>query len=176
MGNVQAFPGEHGQARAIAQTFLEEEAAGLGIVDLTQYRVREIREDEDTHTVHIYYDRYINKLEVEGANINISIRSDGIITSVDADLMPISPEAYRATTKKTLSKERIQQIIKQDLTSFPPKWRKPGWKPDFSNIQFRKYAVPDKPYVIWKVDSAFRYTIDAFTGEILKKVPNIVVD
>jgi hypothetical protein len=171
MGNVPSLPSEHGQARAIAKAFLEEEGAVLGITDMNEIHETKVYRNEE-NTTFVLYTRIINGLELDGMYVHIAIRKDGIIRSVDATLVPVSPEVYEATTKKTLSKEQIRRIVDQDLRSFPRK----GSKPDLSRAEFNKYAVPDVPYVVWDVKAGRHYRIDAFTGEILRKTEMRTVD
>jgi len=57
----------------------------------------------------------------------------------------------------------VQRDLKAaNITYNPPK------------ITVEKFAVPDPPYLIWEVSDVYTYTIDAFTGEILKKVSNLM--
>jgi hypothetical protein len=163
--NVQTALGEHGRARAIAAAFLKEEAV-LGITNINGIRELKLHTDEYNST-HIMYGRFINNLELEGMRINIEVDSNENISWVDAKLVPVSPEAYEATTKKTLPESRIREIALRDLRS----------SGDDQHLgEIKKYVIDVPPYVIWKVMSRWLYRIDAFTGEILYKESTIIPD
>lgn len=166
--NAWVYAGEQGQARAIAMAFLKEEAEVLGIVDQKEIEGY-VHKDEDTGHVQVYFIRKINGLELWGSNIQIGLDPIGQIIYVSAEVIPLSFEAYEATIKKPLPQSKIRHIVEQDLKSFPPKFKPFGWKPGQTEMDIRKYAVPDPPYVIYRVKSIMQYDIDAFTGEILEK-------
>ncbi|MBI4685611.1 MAG: PepSY domain-containing protein [Nitrospirae bacterium] len=177
--NVSPLPGELGRARAIARAFMEEEAVILGITDMEELREYEIKKFDGfvKGITHIYYRRYIGDLELEGAYIDFTIWPDGTITRMYAYLVPVSPEVYDAVRKERITKDKALKIIEHDLKSAgsDPKRIK------IENIQEK--AVPDSPYVIWealvqltKGRGRWLYRIDAFTGEILKKLDMVIID
>jgi uncharacterized membrane protein YkoI len=163
--NVQTAPGEHGRARAIARAFLEEETAVLGITDMNEIRELKLNTKEYNST-HIMYGRFINDLEIKGLRINIEVKSNETIGWVNAKLMQLSPEAYEATTKKTLPESRIREIALRDLNS--------SGGDEWKISEIKKYVIDVPPYVIWKVKSSWNYRIDAFTGEILRKTTTLI--
>ncbi len=184
MKNIINKGGEHGLARAVAEAFLTEEAELLGITDWSEIHEKSVKVGVGygfNNTTDIEYQRYIGNLELRGYHINFSIVPDGRIVYMRAGLVPASPELYEAVKKKMLPKQRIEQLVKQDLKNDPPKELRPDWKFDPSKVKFEKYAIADPPYVIWKVYTAYIYHIDAFTGEILatprlKKTRPITID
>jgi hypothetical protein len=159
MSNVQAAPGEHGLERAIARAFLEEEAVLLGITDMNEFREDKVYKS-DLNITYVLYRRYINNLKLEEVYIDIAIGTDETIRSVDATLVPVSPEAYEASTKKTLPESRVREIVLRDL-------RSSGDDQHLGKVQ--KYVIDEPPYVIWDIMSRWHYRVDAFTGEILRK-------
>jgi hypothetical protein len=159
IGNVQAMHGEHGRSRAIARAFIEEEVVLFGITDLKELREEKVYKS-DLNYIFVLYKRYINNLELKGMYIDITINTKEKISSVVATLVPVSPEAYEATTKKTLPESRIREIALRDLRS----------SGDDQHLgEIKKYVIDEPPYVIWEIMSRYLYRIDAFTGEILYK-------
>jgi hypothetical protein len=89
---------------------------------------------------------------------------------VAASLVPAPPELYRAVTESQLPEEKIRAIVMQDMNSTKTPY------PRNAHIrEIKKLANYKSPYVIWKVHAIpWKYTIDAFTGEILSKQSTIV--
>ena len=165
------------RAQAIAKAFLQEEAVLLGISNIDE--IKEMSIDIFTSlytnftTTNIYYRRYINNLELENAYIQITIGHDGNIRSVSAELVAIPSELYEAVKKKTVTKDEAINIIKQDLLSNKIAPR------DIMKLNITKIATQSQPYVVWKADvilstGRFGYSINAFTGEIVKKRDTLV--
>jgi hypothetical protein len=161
-----------GRVRAIAQAFLKEDAALLGITNMDE--IREIRIDttkgrEGDYTT-VRYSRYIDNLELDGVYIRIDIGPDERIIGVNAEIMPAPPELYEAVKKKTLTEDEIRKIVEHDLGST---------KKDLTGMkisEIKKIAIPSPPYVIWTANAGVKsdqgtwgYQIDAFTGEIIKR-------
>lgn len=170
--NPVAIPGEHGQARGVAHKFIETEAEVLGITNMGEIREYEVITGDNESFVNVFYHRYIGDLELAigrasavEARIRVTVMPNKTIAGFDADLVAVPPEAYAATNKKTLPDSKIRHIIEMDLkTNKVPQG-------DWQELVFKKYAVPDAPYVVFRVQNVWIYTIDAFTGEILKKGP-----
>jgi len=168
-----------GRARAIAQAFLREEATLLGISNMDE--IHEMKLDTFTSpytnltTTNIHYRRYIDNLELKDMYIGITIGHDETIRSVNAELVPVPPQLYEAVKKKALSETEILKIVEQDLTS-------KGINPETIRIlSMEEIAVSWAPYVVWVVDVNLRkevgrwnYSINAFTGEIVKKVDTLM--
>lgn len=175
---LQVEAGEHGRAKAIARAFLEEEASLLGITDLneiTEHRVNSTFGKDGVYT-DIYYHRYVGKLQIEHAYIDVTIGPDETIYWVSAELVPSPPELYAAVSKPIfLTQEKIFEIIKWDLKS--------SGKDQYgvTVMEVKKVAIPTRPYVVWVVDvgltrglGRWEYRLDAFTGEIIEKRSTLV--
>lgn len=159
--------------RAVAKAFLEEEANLLGITNMDEIHERAIdtSRGHDGDYTTIYYNRLINNLVLNGADIRITIRPDETI-AVSAELIPAPPQLYEAVKRKTITKDKVMEIIKQDLLANANKSDSKGMR--ISEI--RKIAISTPPYVVWVANAGLEndlggwgYTIDAFTEEILKK-------
>lgn len=148
------------RAKAIAQAFIIEEAAHLGIADMTEIRENKARESS-SGTVLLRYDRYIDDLKLDTAYIAIDIDSDENIQVVNAALVPASPELYKAVKKDTINRKQARKLAEADMEAS-------GHKESKISI-IEKLAIPNPPYVIWHVKSWWIYRINAFTGEITEK-------
>lgn len=156
--------GEHNRARAIAKSFLKEEASHLfGIANLAD--VREFEIFEQSNWTYIVYNQYVGDLPLSGAIIQMQIAPDESISSVDAYLEPVTSKLLQALSLKTLSDAEIRRIVEADIKATSQSL-------ETEPIDFEKFASPSPPYVIWKAYGDWEYTIDAFTGHILKKLPN----
>ncbi len=165
---ITAKDGEPVNARSIAQAFLEEEAGPLfGISNLADFREFEVFADLIgwSNWPYIRYRQYVSDLPLSGAIIQIHVGPDEGISSVDAYLEPVSSELLQAVSRKTLSEVEIRKIVEDDFKAM-------AQSPETEPIEIEKLATSSPPYVIWKAYSVWEYTIDAFTGEILKKLPN----
>jgi hypothetical protein len=166
------------RVRAVARAFLEEESALLGITNMGEIREMVVYPGEDGN-FNIRYLRYINTWELQGAYVHLKIATDGSITSAQIYLMPTPPELYEAVAEKTLTDAEIRKIVEDDMkrdaespeTSAEMKEQISNF--DTKRMRPRPFAIPDPPYVIWGVQTAWAYTIDASTGRILKKSPII---
>ncbi len=160
------------RARAIAKAFIKEETSLFGIINMEEIREIRIKTEkghDDEYTM-IRYRRYINNLELDGMYIWIDVELDGRISWISADLVPVPPELYEAVKKKTLIEAEIRTIIEQNLGSF---------QKDLTGMkisEIRKIAISSPPYVVWVANAGVKsdhgmwgYTVDAFTGEILKR-------
>jgi len=165
--NMKEIPGEHGRAKAIAKAFMVEEADLLGINDMNEFHESVVKMTiANIDYTGLIYNRFIDDLPLKNARIHFDVGPNDTITGVSADLVPAPPELYAAVKKETLTEDQARKIVQRDLKS-----AKIAFNP--SNMgEFKKFAIPDPPYVIWEVRDVYIYTIDAFTGEILKKVPN----
>ena len=161
-----------GRVRAIAQAFLKEDVALLGITNMDE--IREIRIDttkgrEGDYTT-VRYSRYIDNLELDGVYIRIDIGPDERIIGVNAEIMPAPPELYEAVKKKTLTEDEIRKIVEDDIKTNPAAKKTLKMAGGSKSLKLEKIAIPSTPYVVWKVKSVvWDYTIDAFTSEILEK-------
>lgn len=183
------------KARSLAKAFLEEEADLLGIIDINELYETEVKTNEYNNGIYtdIYYVRKIGNIELEKSYINIAMGPNETISAASANIIHVTPELSHAAKKKTLSKEKIYNIIKRDL-----KRAKPDMPVVLQILETKKVALPKPPYIIWKVrvarvaplkiinspspqsfraplpgeeepDVGWNYRIDAFTGEILDK-------
>jgi hypothetical protein len=161
------------EARLIAQAFFREEAALLGLTPMSEMREK-IRPgdptDERGNTAFTYH-HYLGGVRLEGTGAVINIRANGVITSIHAVIAPISPELLAAITQPTLPEPQIRLVIKRDLQAA-------GFDPRrVTHLELEKVAIGVPPYVLWKArvgDVACEYTIDAFSGQILEKMPTII--
>ncbi len=168
--NPVAISGEYGQARGIARTFLETEAEVLGITNMEEIREYEVIPSDNRIFINVFYHEYIGNLELAigrmdpvAARIHVAVGPNNTITDFDADLVAVPPEAYAAASIETLPDSRIREIVELDLKTnkiSPREWHEG---------EFKKYVIPEPPYVVFKVGNVWLYTIDAFSGEILKK-------
>lgn len=149
------------RARDIAHAFMKEEATILGIKDMDGIHERHI--DAEGTIVHLYLEKHIGDLKLDGSDVHIVIDSEENISLVNAHLLPVSPELYKAVKKETITEERVRQIIDQDVKSAKPVPAKRETR------EIEKIAIVTPPYVVWKATNIWEYTINAFTGEILKK-------
>lgn len=160
-------PDRHARARAIAKAFMEDEAALFGITNPDEVRELNISTNNMPRGDYTFinFQRYINNIELENADMQIVIGPTEDITTAQARLVAVPPEVYEATKKKTLPKNEVQSIVEKDLTENMI---------DTKEIQItcKKMAILSNPYVVWEVISHWVYTINAFTGEIIRKVPN----
>lgn len=170
--DLAAEPDRHARARAIAKAFMEDEPALLGIIqpeEIREFRINTGKGFGGDHTV-IHYKRYINYIELQDANITITIGPEENIQNIRVSLVPVPPEVYEATNMKTLSDKEIMSFIEADLAEFDER----GIDMNNINKSFKKVATNKYPYVLWKVSYIFDYTIDAFTGKILTKESGIL--
>lgn len=153
----------HVRARAIAKAFIDDESDLLGITNPDEIREVKISTDKGFGGDYTYinYRRYLNGIEFPSASIQITIGPEENIKHVSADLAAVPPEVYEATKKKTLSEEEIRSFVEADPNN------------KGKTIKMVKLAIINPPYVIWLVHSYWRYTINAFTGEILTKSRNV---
>ena len=177
--NILITESAQDSARAVAKAFLKEESSLFGItnVDEIQEIVIYSGEGSDGTYTNINYLRYIENWELRGAYINIKIGPDEKIISAEAYLVPAPPELYQAVAGKTLAEAEIRKIIEDDMkTNAESPDTTPTVKAmiaDFDPklMSLRKFLIPKPPYVIYEVHTVWGYTINALTGEILKKVP-----
>lgn len=160
------------RARAVARAFMEDEQTLLGIgkpdeineVDLV------IGKGKEGDVVNIYYKRFVNGIELDDANLLIVVGPNDTISEVHAWLVPVPPETYDSTQKPTLTEYDIQAIVDAQLSDTD----RSGLDMNSINKSFKKIAITNEPYVIWKVSYIYQFTIDAFTGKILKKESGIL--
>jgi hypothetical protein len=171
--------GKEDRARAIAKAFLEDEAELLGLPDLKEVREYKLVTDKvfAGEYVHIYFDRYIDDLQLDKASIHIKIGPDEAITYVSATLVAAPSELYQAVTKQTITEEEALKTVEKDLKAH-------GSDPKEMNVlHSSKFAIPTPPYAIWSLDvnlkrkpARWSYTIDAFTGNIREKMNTLSDD
>jgi|GEM_PF-3032888 len=170
--DLTAEPDRHVRAKAIAKAFMEDEPGLLGITKPEEIREVNIltSKGHNGDYINIYYKRYINDVELEDANLLITLGPSENISGVQAWLVSVPPEVYEATKKKTLSEKEVKSIIEVDITELD----KRGLDMNNINKSFKKVAITKYPYVLWKVSYIYDYTIDAFTGKILTKDSGII--
>mgnify|MGYP001573372968 CR=1 FL=1 len=162
--------GREERARAMAKAFIEEEKSLLGIANIAELNERlHISKGYGGDYIHLYYQRKIGDIELENATIHVTVGPNDTIIGVSAESIAVSPELYKAVSKKTLGRGKVYRIIRQEL-----KIASGGEDVGMGITKAYKVAIPKAPYVIWKVsvstvDNAWNYKIDAFTGEILEK-------
>jgi hypothetical protein len=173
--NLPAEADKHGRARAIAKAFLEDEAELFGIVNLNEVRERLIDTSRGYYGeyVEIYYRRYINNVELAGSYIHVTVLPNESITGVMAYLVAVPPEVYEATKKKTLSEEEIKEIVLTNMNK-----SRSANEAEFTEKShlFRKMAVTYPPYVIWSALGTWSYIVNAFTGEIIEKKSQVIIN
>lgn len=165
------------RSRAIAKAFLEEESDLFDITNMEE--VREIWIDTfkspytNLTTTNIHYRRYINDLELKDMYIQITIGPDENIRSVNSELVSVPPELYQAVTKKTLSEAEIRKIVEDNIKTNPAAEVTFKEIDGSKSMMLKKLVTPSPPYIVWEVDSVWKYIIDAFTGEIIKKIDRV---
>lgn len=155
--------------RGMARALIQEEASFFRVHNFDELREVGLRNDDLGYT-SIRYQRYVGDLPLEDADIHIEFGPKEDITWVSFKSIPVSSELYHAVAKTTIGKGKIFRIIAQDL-----KMLEGGT--GIGNVGIssgQKVAIPDPPYVIWKVRAGtaligWDYKIDAFSGEILEK-------
>lgn len=148
--------------RGMAKTLIEGEVSLFGIHDFEELRERKLVVN-DLGITHLYFQRYIGDMPVEDSHVHVSFGPKEDINDITVKAVPMPPEAYHAAAKKTLGRGKIFRIINEDLG---------GIGVAVSKVE--KLAIPEPPYVIWQVRTAdWDYRIDAFTGQILRKVSTI---
>jgi hypothetical protein len=156
-------------ARQIAKVLFLEEAELLGTASLNE--IRETNIDYEPDRVFLRYQRYIGELPLNDVFIRIEVGPNGSIVWVDAELAPAPPELYEAVKRKTLSEKEIGDILADKLRAEGvDTTREPGL---FDYGKYEKVALPDPPYVAWKVKTMIIFLLDAFTGEILQRRSNV---
>ena len=77
-------PAAPGSAVDIALSYLDTHAADLGLTesDLQNPFITDLYSDQDTGLTHLYLRQQVNGLEVESANLSITLSSDGEILAV----------------------------------------------------------------------------------------------
>lgn len=184
--NHSAEPNRHVRVRAIAKSFIEDEAALFDITNTDEIQEVNITTEKMPKGDYTYinYNRHIYGVELKNADMQIVIGPTENITSVQARLVAVPPEVYEAAKMKTLSEEEIRSIVETDLTSDDKSnydiLRKAesesrGNDKIILRRSFRKVAITTTPYVIWEVYYLrYKYSIDAFTGNILDKTDTII--
>lgn len=163
------------RSRSIANAFIKEEASHMGIAKPEEYKESSLSTDGLGYT-HINYHRYVGDLPMDEGNISVHIDPDGAISSVIAKIVPVSSELYQATAKTTLTESDIRRIIEDDINATinsptsDPMVKNLMKKADIGKMRLEKVAISSAPYVVFRAYSVWVYTIDAFTGQILKKI------
>jgi Zn-dependent metalloprotease len=166
-GEIQGVTREE-RARATAIAFIKEERELLDIGNPAELRETSMRIDEQGGSA-IAYGWYLGDLPLLDSRIQIHTGPDGAISRVHATLKPVPPELYEAIGKRTLKENEIIKIVQRNLVL-------PGRENEVKLIsEPGKFASWRSPYVVWAAlasvedKPAWSYTIDAFTGEILRK-------
>lgn len=170
LGKVPDIEDRNERMRAVARIFMEEESELLGITDISEFREYNFEHMMvfEGGVTDIRFQRYIHEVEVEQAQIQLSIRDDGTIRWISAYVKPSPPELYEAATKATISAEQVTKIVEEDYKTAGIK----DIESELKRIQPKKVLIPVPPFVVWKAAGVWVYTIDAFTGEILNKYDN----
>lgn len=158
------------RVRAVARAFMEEEAELLGITDISEFREYHFEHEIGAigGTTDIRFQRYIHDVEVEHAQIRMSLKDDGTIWSISAYAKPAPPEMYAAAVKETISVEQAKHIIEEDYKAA----RIRDIDKMLALVKPKKVLIPVPPYVVWKASGIWAYTINAFTGEIIERRDN----
>jgi hypothetical protein len=157
------------RARGVARAFMLEEADFLGINDIDE--IREVKIDYDFNKTLLYYRRYIDNIPLDEVFIHMDVDSRQSITYLDAELAPTPPELYEAVKRKTLSEKEIGDILADKLRAEGVDVTREPELLDYG--KYEKVALPDPPYVAWKVKTMIIFLLDAFTGEILQRRSNV---
>ena len=175
-----AKEGKYGLPRAAAEMFLVDEAERLfGIKNFMD--IRESNANGDQYSIVIDYQRYVGDLPLQDAIIQVGSREDGRLADVTAYLIPVTEELLEAVTRETLPEIEIRRVVTDDRELmrkqqdtvvgnrqvndvFPMAVLQPPI------VWIEKSAIPVPPYVVWEVKTDWVYTIDAFSGKILKKL------
>jgi fungalysin/thermolysin propeptide len=157
------------RSRSAAKAFIAEETSLFGILDINELRESDMRSDEQGGS-HIHYRRYLDDVPLEGMSITVHVGRDEKITSLEAQVVPVSPELSQAAKRETIAESAARTVVDHDLKSAGI---------DLKNVRVlksEKVAIPSAPYIVWKMDvnvkkgiGRWLYTIDAFTGEMLEK-------
>ena len=146
--------------RAIARIFLAEEAASFGIAAADDLRESVFSETAIGWTA-ITYHRFVGNLQLEKAQVSMSIDPEGTIRSVSGFLVPLPSALFIAAANPTISEDAVHAIIRNDMLEAGEDPNQP--------YRLRLIATSSAPYVIWTSSGTWIYRIDAFTGEILEK-------
>ena len=166
------------RARAAAWALIENEAELLDIKDLSEIREMDYKTISNGDAV-FQYQRFIGEVTLLWVSIRVDVGPDDRITRFYANLVPVSREVYEAEKRENLDEDEIIRIVTEDLT---PPAQEAISNPTYAEqktpvriVNARKLADWRPPYIIWGVAARkgvkppWSYTIDAFTGEILKK-------
>ena len=146
--------------RAIAEIFLAEETASLGIATVDDLR-ESLFSETGIGWTGITYHRFVGELQLEHAQVSMSITPEGRIRSVSGFLVPLPAALFEAAARPTISESAAHRIIRNHLVEA-------GENPN-PPYKLKLIATSSAPYVIWNSTGTWIYRIDAFTGEILEK-------
>lgn len=172
-------PGKHGQARARARAFLEEEAVSLFGIAPAHIRIKKVWENMPGYVTKksIRHEIYVGDLPLEGAWVNFGFDHTNQIINVSAHVVPINAAMRQAAKRPTIDEQQIRRLVQADIEAdakspdVPYPVKRYVTDPRRRSTDIAKIAIPSPPYVVWHVQSIWRYYIDAFTGEILSKMP-----
>jgi Zn-dependent metalloprotease len=157
------------RAREIAKALILADPEIFGSINPNELREGSLETDQNGH-IHIRYRRHIGNLPLDGAEVVVHIGPDERISSISAQIKPVSPELYRAVETETLREEDLLSIIEEDLKAGNATYKSIRIK------RSQKLAVSASPYILWQVDvntedtmGSWVYRIDAFTGMVIEK-------
>jgi Zn-dependent metalloprotease len=164
--------GDQVQARrpeSAAASLLRDEADFLGMTRPDEELREKRRLQDEDGKVHIFFDKYIAGLRVDGMDVRVHMNPDGSVFCFQGSLVSMSPsvkaDIAAAARSTQVPEERVRTAIADDI----------GAGADFV-MRAEKVATAVPPYIIWKGSVSVRgtagnwlYTIDALTGEILSK-------
>lgn len=150
---------------AVAKDFISENHELIGLTQNEELYERGLKDN----CLNLYFDGYINGYQVAGSVYRVSFVPQWNY-SFSTHLQPITPEMYAAAQADALSPEEIAQIVYKDL-GIAIKGKTNDQLP---KLEMRKYLRSSEPYVYWKVAYRNVYEINAITGEIFHKRPNVV--
>ena len=156
--------------RSVAESFIQREAALLGLSNDLEDRIRLHQSATDTaENAHLLYRRYVADIRLDEADVRVHMRPDGSIFAVNGYLIRLSSDALQsivdAARRQHLTQDEVKRVLAADL----------GQMLD-GTTRLEKLCIPKPPFVIWTADvtteaviGRWKYWIDAFTGQIISK-------
>lgn len=162
------------RASMLVRSFLAQESAMLlDVAKLSELSIRKIHV-EPTGRVLVFLDRYVGGLKIEDSSMHFSISPEGRLESVSAHLVAMSAALREAVRQTSLDEKQIRTLIGQDFKR-PVDVEYRVESPSIVNMT--KVARASAPYVVWRVNTTlWDYTVDAFNGEILYRMPQLIIN